>query len=67
MSKLYGIYDISYHEQCVMITNRVREVAKYLNKTEHYIHSVILYEKIVGKHYKVIYIGDERDIDDLEV
>lgn len=67
MNKIYGIYDLSNHEQCVLITDRVRDVAKYLNKKEHYIHNVILYEKIVARRYKVICIGTEHDVDDLEV
>lgn len=67
MSKIYGVYDVSNHEQCVLITDRVKKVAEYLNKTEHYIQSVISYDKIVAGKYKVIRLGNEHDIDNSEV
>lgn len=62
MSNLYGVYDLSNHEQCVMITERIREIAKFLNKKEKYIRDVIRYDKTVTRKYKIICLGDEHDL-----
>lgn len=63
MSTLYGVYDISNHEQCVLITDRVKNIAEYLNLGESYIRHAITYNITVGRKYKVERLGKEEDVD----
>lgn len=53
---VYGVYDMNYKEQCVLITDNLKEVAKYLDIKYHTLIIGMQRGSTVKRRYKVIKI-----------
>lgn len=53
---LYCVYDMKYHEQCVLVTDNLQEVVSYLDIKYHTLLVGIMRGSTVCKRYKVVKI-----------
>lgn len=58
---LYGVYDMKYKEQCVLIADSLVEVAKYLDMKYHTLIIGMQRGSAVKRRYKVIKIEGVKE------
>lgn len=58
---MYGIYDTKNNEQCLGIFEKIKDIAKYFNTSEHVIRSTITRKSKRKHRYLIIKINEVKD------
>ena len=53
MKKIYCVYDMKNFEQCVLIAEHVKEIAKFFKRPEGSIYSAVCRKEKIGYRYFV--------------